>query len=139
MEIKPEEHHGKIVFVSVQAEAARKSGCLCIREESGAQVMCKHLRANLEFDESMRKMGAVPPPEEFVNEIRDHNARLYLEDMLNGTDSPINPLNGMCRLALILFSLCKVGDLALAVTRCPHYEAESEETSPSAKPGRCCQ
>jgi len=131
MDVKLENHYGVDVFVSLQAEAARKAGCLCVHTENGETRIRVHLRKNIEYENGLKKdlaSGAMTATSAGIAEL----SRLL---MINRAREESNKLfvltkgepfadDGLCRLALINYAACVSGNLAMAVTRCPYYEPE---------------
>ncbi|HUZ92826.1 MAG TPA: hypothetical protein VNG29_02385 [Candidatus Paceibacterota bacterium] len=148
-EVRLEKHYGKEVFVSVQAEAARKSGCLCVHEENGHVAMCEHLKANIAYEKILELSQGIVPGEKIstlgpyeearANVVRAMKARAKVEMeylAYNDGASPIFADGGICRIALINYAVCLSGNLAMAVTRCPHFKEDAEK--PPARPSGCC-
>lgn len=135
MDVKLENHYGADVFVSMQAEAARKTGCLCVHTENGKTTMCSHLKKNIEMETQLKKRveGFVATwpgnkeklAEELKSTIKDKllaNGEEALKKLVKGS-APIAD-DGTCRLAQVNYAACLTGNLAMAVTRCPYYEPE---------------
>ena len=134
MEVRLEKHYGKDVFVSVLAEAARKSGCLCVRTENGTTTMCRHLKANIAWEAEASRTGVgglalEAPSREHARMALIERAPLELQRLGNG-EGPFAD-DGVCRLALVNYAVCLTGNLAMAVTRCPYYEAEDSPRTPT--------
>jgi hypothetical protein len=130
MEIRLENHYGKDVFVSVQAETARKNGCLCIHEENGQKVTCEHFKANMQYEETLR--------ERFGDDYRGHLKTRAVEEFtfFRVTGKPFAH-DGACRMAMANFLVCVIGNIAMAITRCPEYEAPTEAADKPKNHGRC--
>ncbi|OGY99625.1 MAG: hypothetical protein A2945_03195 [Candidatus Liptonbacteria bacterium RIFCSPLOWO2_01_FULL_52_25] len=137
MEIRLEKHYGKDVFVSVQAEAARKAGCLCVRQENGRMVMCEHLKANIAYEAQVKAESSVITKN--VEERAAHLAKITIQsravhaleslcsadNLVAGRDEYMFGNDSVCLMALANYAVCISGNLAMAVTRCPHYKPAS--------------
>lgn len=126
MEILLEKHYGVDVFVSVQAEAARKAGCLCVRQEDGRTMMCEHLKANIQYEADLkRRFGSDEEGRERLAREIKMRGSIELSAIAHGGKALC--WNGECRIALANYAVCISGNVAMAITRCPYYKAASTE------------
>ena len=127
MDVKLEKHYGADVFVSAQAEAGRKTGCLCVHQEpiypekpelGTKTVMCAHLKKSIELQSIHEKILGKAS----ADTLRKRQAQIDLVDLVRG-GKPITD-EGRCMLASVSFLICVTGNLAVATARCPHYKPE---------------
>ncbi|SRR5258708_36173017 len=137
MQVKIEKKYGVDVFVSAEAEAARKSSCLCIRTENGEMKMCAHLKANQAARERLKQFiteDGSTPDSEIDSMVQKCLVDRALEEfsLLYKWGEPFAK-DGVCRIALINYALRVMGNIGQATSRCPHFKDEETPQQESAK------
>lgn len=144
MRVRKESHYGVEVSVSVDAEETRKTACLCVHKEGDKTVMCKHLLANLAFEESMFQKNIKNIDFQSVAKFlvqKDVIARAIEEFPKKfSANNHFNPISqdGVCLIALINYAVCLKTNAAMAVTRCPWYEEPENAEQEKFPPDELC-
>ena len=106
-------HYGKDVWVSMEAENLRKTGCLCING-------CKRFQNNLRWQEENKdRLGDSYSLIELIKKLAwqflaltDDQQKAHLDGL--GSEEP-------CPIATANFAVCVAGDIASTVTRCKWF------------------
>ena len=114
------------VFVSLQAEAAKETGCLCVRQDGDKSAVCKHLKRNIEYEKGVsdKYTGLSDQNKRRVVGPVLTNRAISEMTLLSQGEGQISEKDGVCRTALINYANRTATNTAIAIKTCPRYESE---------------